>query len=85
MTRSPDPATTFSTAGSEAVADAARTAARCADPATCGSEFEADSLTSRTVTCTRCGLQGALDAECVAELVAGAVFELPAGKAVSRG
>lgn len=76
-----DITTTFSTAGSEAVAEAARAAARCADPATCGSEFEADSLTGRTVTCARCGLQGVLDAE----LVAGAVIELPAGKATSRG
>jgi hypothetical protein len=85
VTRSPDLATAFSTAGSEAVAEVARAAARCADPATCGSEFEADSLTSRTVTCTRCGLQGVLDAECVSELVPGAVIELPAGKASSRG
>lgn len=62
-------------------ASASPFASRCADPATCGSEFEADSLTSRAVTCSRCGLQGELDADCAAELVPGAVIEAPAGKA----
>ncbi|KMO10599.1 hypothetical protein [Methylobacterium platani] len=56
VTRTLDLATTFSAAGAEAVS-----ATRCADPATCGSEFQADSFSSRRVTCTRCGLQGALD------------------------
>ncbi|GJD87126.1 hypothetical protein BHAOGJBA_0626 [Methylobacterium hispanicum] len=60
MSRSPDLATSFSAAGAEAVAEAAT---RCADPASCGSEFQADGFSSRTATCTRCGLQGVLDLE----------------------
>lgn len=61
----PNIITAFDVTGATAVADAM---ARCADPATCGSEFEADGYASRTVTCSRCGLTGVLDHDLVAEL-----------------
>jgi hypothetical protein len=60
-----DITTTFDVTGTTAVADAMT---RCADPASCGSEFEADGFASRTVTCSRCGLTGVLDHDLVAEL-----------------
>ena len=34
---------------------------RCADPATCGSEFESPDVDSLTVICVRCGRTGTLD------------------------
>ena len=65
-----DITTTFSTTGTDAVAEAA-SAARCADPATCGSEWAAGAEAGSdtiAVTCTRCGLTGILDLDLVADL-----------------
>ena len=59
-----DITTAFDVTGATAVADAMT---RCADPATCGSEFEADGFASRTVTCSRCGLAGVLDHDLVGD------------------
>ena len=61
----PHVTTAFDVTGTAAVADAVK---RCADPATCGSVFEADGYASNTVTCSRCGLTGVLDHDLVAEL-----------------
>lgn len=66
-----DITTTVSTTGTEAVAEAASAVARCADPATCGSEWAAGADAGSgtvAVTCSRCGLTGILDLDLVAEL-----------------